>query len=186
MILLVGLGNPGKKYEHTRHNLGRMLVFNWFYDHLNETDSMTRGKFDTFNPRIDISGTCVICQTPETFMNNSGDDVQAAAHFYKIPPHNIWIVMDDLNLDFGVIRTRQSGSDGGHNGLKSILENMGTKGIPRIRIGIGNNSVIPAEDYVLQKFTKDELSLIQNDIYPKYSDLVSKSITSHFPTDTLT
>ena len=123
MILLVGLGNPGKKYEHTRHNLGRMLVFNWFYDHLNETDSMTRGKFDTFNPRIDISGTCVICQTPETFMNNSGDDVQAAAHFYKIPPHNIWIVMDDLNLDFGVIRTRQSGSDGGHNGLKSILEN---------------------------------------------------------------
>lgn len=185
MILLVGLGNPGKQYEHTRHNMGRILVEWWFMDQLSETEPMGRGKFDTLQPRIKTFDIPVLCQTPETFINLSGDAVQKAAHFYKIKPHNIWIVMDDLNLDFGVIRTRQSGSDGGHNGLKSVIEKMGTQDIPRIRIGIGHNENIPSEDYVLQPFSQQELLAIQTDIYKKLSSLLSKALSSGFPTDTL-
>ena len=184
MFLLVGLGNPGKQYERTRHNLGRILVERWAVEQGGGFEF--HKKFKCQLSHVSCHMSHVIALLPETFMNNSGDAVQTATHFYKIPSQNIWIVMDDLNLDFGVIRTRQSGSDGGHNGLKSMLEKMGTDQIPRIRIGIGNNSVIPAEDYVLQPFSDDEQSAITSDIYPKFSSLLTTALISHFPTDTLT
>ena len=217
MILLVGLGNPGKQYENTRHNMGRLLVTQWareysstFSSHKNFQALITAPFAPSQDNKPIISSLLgkrinkgvnektslmkqaeggsskVICLLPETFMNLSGEAVQKTARFYKIPDTNIWIVMDDLNLDFGIIRTRQFGSDGGHNGLKSIIEKMGTDHIPRVRVGIGYNAKIPAEEYVLQKFTDNELHLIQSDMYSKFSSIISRALTATFPTDTVT
>ena len=141
--IVVGLGNPGKKYELTRHNVGfRML------DAISEQTGIqvTRAKFQALTGSGNIAGQKVLLLKPTTFMNLSGEAVRQAANFYNIPPQRIVVIYDDVNFDPGVLRIRAEGSAGGHNGIKSIIENLVGESFPRIRVGVGKK---PRPDYDL-------------------------------------
>lgn len=154
MKLIVGLGNPGKKYEGTRHNIGFIVLDEWAYQH-RESFNKTGFKgeyFETF-----VNGEKIIFLKPTTFMNNSGEAVRAVADYYSIPVEDILVVYDDLDMDPGRIRLRQKGSAGGHNGVKSLIAHLGTDKIRRIKLGIGHpgksGTVV---HHVLSKFPKED------------------------------
>lgn len=152
----MGLGNPGKKYEATKHNVGFLSV-----DLIAQKQGVKidRLKFKSLMADIKIEGSRCILMKPQTFMNNSGEAVRDAAHFYKIPPRNIVIIFDDISLPLGQLRIRRKGSDGGHNGIKSIIYHLNSDDFPRIKIGIGGK---PHPDYdlaswVLSGFDRSEI-----------------------------
>ena len=132
--LVVFLGNPGLKYEGTRHNAGFMTA-----DALagKKGISINRVRFQALTAACELGGQRVLLMKPQTYMNLSGDAVGAAARFYKIPPEHILVVSDEVSLPIGRLRIRQKGSAGGHNGLKSIIACLGTEDFPRIRLGVG-------------------------------------------------
>ena len=132
--LLVCLGNPGDKYENTRHNVGYMVA-----DELAERQKkpIQRLKFKALTNIFTISGEKVLVMKPITYMNLSGEAARPAADFYKIPPEQVLVVSDDTALALGRLRIRQKGSAGGHNGIKSIIAHLGTQDFPRIKIGAG-------------------------------------------------
>ena len=141
--ILVGLGNPGAKYENTRHNAGFMAI-----DHVANKLGATinRSKFRALVGEATIGGKRVLLMKPQTLMNASGMAVSEAAAFYKIPVENIIVMSDDINLDVGRMRVRKSGSDGGQKGLRSIINMMSSDAFPRIRFGVGKK---PHPDYDL-------------------------------------
>ena len=156
-FLIVGLGNPGPKYEFTRHNAG-FLCMDLLAQQLGV--KIDRIKFKSVVADVAIEGSRCILMKPQTLMNNSGEAVRDAANFYKIPPEHIIILFDDISLPPGKLRIRRKGSDGGHNGIKSILYLLGSDQFPRIKLGVGAK---PRPDYdladwVLSTFQKDELS----------------------------
>ena len=157
MKLVVGLGNKGREYENTRHNMGFMLV-DRYLQYKNITDKF-KDKFNAMYIEITINNEKVIFIKPMTYMNNSGIAVRAFVDFYKLNSEDILVISDDLDLDLGKFRLRRNGSSGGHNGLKSIISHLGTDNFKRLRIGISNDKddVI---NYVLSKFSKKELSEI--------------------------
>lgn len=158
-VLLVGLGNPGQEYEQTRHNIGFACLDSF----VAKTDEMSDWKEKKDLKCLESSGqlgqTRVIAIKPTTYMNNSGEAVRAAMSFYKIPLENVVIIYDELDIDFGHIRTRVGGSSAGHNGIKSITAAAGENS-GRIRIGIGPKKPARMEtsDFVLQKFSAKELA----------------------------
>lgn len=159
MKLIVGLGNPTREYQATRHNIG--------------FDTVTR-ICDDYNIRLDlkehkaicgrgyIGGEKVIVAQPQTYMNLSGESVRALSDYYKIAPEDILVIYDDISLDVGQLRVRKKGSAGGHNGIKNIILHLGTEEFPRIRVGVGDK---PKDwdlaDYVLGRFSKEEEPLIR-------------------------
>ena len=159
MKLVVGLGNPGRRYERTRHNVG--------YGVLQELarrfgSGSAKSKFHGEVFEANLAGQRALLLSPVTYMNRSGISVQAASSFYKMPPEDLLIVCDDLNLPVAKLRLRPKGSAGGQKGLEDIVRRLGTDEFPRLRIGIGS----PPEswvwaDYVLSKFTKDEAAEIE-------------------------
>lgn len=159
VYIIAGLGNPGSKYQRTRHNVGFMAV-----DRLAEKHgaSIDRMKFQSLTARCQINGESVLLMKPMTYMNNSGEAIAEAARFYKIPPENIVIISDDINLEPGKMRIRRSGSAGGHNGLKSIIQCVGSDAFPRVRIGIGDRDrrFESLADFVLSKFTEDDMKVL--------------------------
>ena len=157
-ILLIGLGNPGREYANTRHNFGFMLI-DRIAVRLDARGLKVQSKAIVMDARYEDHK--LILAKPQTYMNLSGQSVQGLAHFYKIPNEKLMILSDDLDLPFGTIRIRASGGPGGQRGLSSILEKLGTKDIPRMRLGIDRppGRMDPA-DYVLQKFSKDETQLL--------------------------
>jgi PTH1 family peptidyl-tRNA hydrolase len=157
MRLIVGLGNPGAKYERTRHNAGFRVVRGFHTLHAQEFDGW-REKFSGLVSEGRVGGEKVVLLLPQTFMNLSGQAVREAADFWKIAPEEILVVSDDLTLPLGKLRLRRDGSAGGHNGLKDIFERFSTEDIPRLRIGIGNDMLerVPAEKFVLEPFGQDE------------------------------
>ena len=142
-FLVVGLGNPGSKYWNTRHNVGYAAL-----DALAKDLGVTvdRVKFQGLTAQANLDGHKLILLKPTTYMNLSGQSVQAAAKFYKVPPEHILVLSDDISLDPGRLRVRKSGSAGGHNGLKSIIASIGSQDFPRIKIGVGAK---PHPDYDL-------------------------------------
>ena len=153
--LIVGLGNPGDKYYMTRHNAGFLMM-----DYLSQRlgVKIDRSKFKALTAEATINGKRVLLMKPQTFMNASGEAVQAAVAFYKIPMENVVVFSDDISLDVGRIRVRRKGSDGGQRGLRSMITLMSTDEFPRIRFGIGEK---PHPDYnladwVLSEFSKDD------------------------------
>jgi peptidyl-tRNA hydrolase, PTH1 family len=157
-ILLVGLGNPGKEYEQTRHNVGFACI-DHFVSHLDEmSDWIEKKDLKCLYSSGQLGQTHVIAIKPATFMNLSGEAVQAVMSFYKIPLQQVAIIYDELDINFGQIRTRVGGSSAGHNGIKSITGLVGEE-TGRIRIGIGPKkpAQIDASDFVLQKFKAEEL-----------------------------
>ena len=159
--LIVGLGNPGDKYEFTRHNAGFMCL-DFLADKLDF--KINKLKYKSLLADVDIRGHRCLIMKPQTFMNNSGEAVRDAAQFYKIPPENVIVIYDDISLDVGKIRVRRKGSDGGHNGIKSIIYHLNSDNFPRIKVGVGKK---PAEwedlaDWVLSRFTNDELKTLHD------------------------
>lgn len=154
-FLLVGLGNPGREYKDTRHNFGFMLI-DRIAVRLNARGMKVQSKAIVTSAVYEERK--LILAKPQTFMNLSGQSVQGLAHFYKIPLTNFMVLSDDLDIPFGTIRIRAAGGPGGQRGMSSIIEQLGTREFPRLRLGIGRppGRMDPA-DYVLQNFSKDEL-----------------------------
>jgi PTH1 family peptidyl-tRNA hydrolase len=153
--IIVGLGNPGDKYYLTRHNAGFLSM-----DYLSQKygAKIDRLKFKALCGECEIGGVGVLLMKPQTFMNSSGEAVAEAAKFYKVSPENIIVIYDDINLDVARLRVRGRGSDGGHNGIKSIVSCIGCSDFPRIRIGVGQK---PHPDYdlvdwVLGSFSEED------------------------------
>ncbi len=145
-FLIVGLGNPGRKYENTRHNAGFLSI-----DALAKSLGVTidRAQFHALTARATIGDTTVLLMKPQTMMNLSGLAVQEAAMFYKLDPEQIVVISDDINLDSGKIRIRPSGSAGGQNGLKDIIKCLGSEAFARVRVGVGQK---PHPEYDLAKW----------------------------------
>jgi PTH1 family peptidyl-tRNA hydrolase len=157
-FLLIGLGNPGREYADTRHNFGFMLI-DRLAVRLNARGMKVQSKAIIMNTSYEERK--LILAKPQTYMNLSGQSVQGLIHFYKIPLTNVIILSDDLDLPFGTIRIRASGGPGGQRGLSSILERLGTKEVPRLRLGIGRPpGRMDPSNYVLQNFSKSDMQAI--------------------------
>lgn len=177
MKIIIGLGNPGEKYNGTRHNVGFFFLDQLgSHNKLNPVgESLVFSKNNKLKSEIaetQAAGEKVILVKPQTFMNLSGEAVAAVLGYYKVSPSDILVVCDDLNLRLGISRLRLSGSSGGQNGLKSIINSLGTEDFKRLRIGIAKNKVgeqesekiyesLQAKRFVLGKFTKRELPVIE-------------------------
>lgn len=161
--LVVGLGNSGDKYTFTRHNTGFMAL-----DFIAEKCGVRvdRARFKSLCADARIGEHRVLLMKPQTFMNLSGEAVREAADFYKIPPENILVLFDDINFDVGVMRIRRNGSDGGHNGIKSIIYQLNSDAFPRVKIGVGKK---PSPDYDLADY-----------VLGTYSDADKKTLFSMF------
>ncbi len=159
--VIAGLGNPGRQYAGTRHNVG-FEVIDRLADRLaiaapGNFDRVARSKFDALLLEATTDDDRLLLLKPTTYMNRSGQSVQAAARFYKVPPEHILVIVDELALPAGKIRLRASGSDGGHNGLKDVHRALGTDKYPRLRIGIDPPPAgFAGKDYVLGRFTDDQ------------------------------
>lgn len=170
MKLIVGLGNPGKQYKDTRHNIGFMFVDN-IVDKLNLKFTLDKAlKCEIL--QTNINGEKVIFMKPMTYMNLSGDSVYLVKNYYKINTEDILVIYDDLDLKTGALRIRSNGSSGGHKGIQSIINNLGTKEIKRIRIGIDKVSSDKTIDYVIGNFGKEEREIINITIEKAYDILI--------------
>ncbi len=158
-MLIVGLGNPGKEYQNTRHNFGFMVLDAWAKKQ-GASFSDTK-KFKSQIAEIKNGADRLVCVKPQTFMNLSGEAVRLVADFYKIGVGEIFAIYDDLDLPLGKTRITRNGSAGGHNGIKSLISCLGTPDFARLKLGIGRpkHAAQSAADYVLQSFTKEEISL---------------------------
>jgi|SRR5690554_5320588 len=157
MKMIVGLGNPGRKYEKTRHNIGFIVV-----DEIAKELNITayQNKFNAHIAQADYNGTKVLLVKPQTYMNLSGEAILSLANYYKIIPEDIVVINDDMDLPTGKVRIRAFGSAAGQKSLKNIIDLLKTNKIPRIRIGIDKHPHIDAADYVLGKFPKEEIPLV--------------------------
>ena len=160
MKLIAGLGNIGNKYTFTRHNVGFMLA-----DSIALNSNLTfsdNSRLKCLMTRFKTDGEDYILIKPTTFMNLSGEAVRAVVDYYKIDIKDVLIVYDDLSLNLGKIRFRADGSDGGHNGIKSVIQHLGTTNVARLKIGIGPQPSIPSEVFVLQNFSQEELETLKS------------------------
>ena len=159
MILIAGLGNPGKEYENTRHNAG-FLVLDTLAQKLGA--DLSERKHRALCGKAVIGGQKVILLKPQTYMNSSGESIRAAADYYKVPPEDILVVYDDISLAPGQLRIRAKGSAGGHNGIKSIIAHLGTQEFPRVKVGIGEKPPrMDLADYVLGHFSSGEKKIME-------------------------
>lgn len=178
MKLILGLGNPGAKYENTRHNAGFIVVSDLAQKY--GISGKSESKFNAIVGKGKIDEQDIVIAQPLTYMNLSGQAMSALMNFYKIESKDIIVVYDDLALDLGVIRFRPNGSDGGHNGIKSIIQHLGgSKNFDRLKVGIGPQPErMPSEAYVLQKFSKDEQALMK-----KVSDTCIEALEFYIEND---
>ena len=162
MYLIAGLGNPGQQYAGTRHNIGFMML-----DHFAEKNNLTftDSKWKALVSKAVIWDESVVLLKPQTFMNLSGMAVAQAVNFYKLQPANIIVIHDDLDMEFGRLKIVSGGGDGGHKGIRSIIEHLGTKNFPRIKIGIGRPPTpVPPDKYVLSTFNSEEKKMIEQEM----------------------
>lgn len=158
MKLIVGLGNPGKKYQFTKHNIGFMCL-----DHYSQDNNLTLKKDNKFNGewlRIDD----YILLKPHTFMNNSGESIRKIMDYFKIEIEDVLVIYDDLDLPLASLRLREQGGNGGHNGIKSIINHIGTQEFKRVRFGIDKNPLFETANYVLSEFSKSEMDVVKKTI----------------------
>lgn len=173
-FLLIGLGNPGREYKDSRHNIGFMLI-----DHLavrlNAHGKKLQSKAIVISTHYEERK--IILAKPQTYMNLSGQSVQGLLHFYKVPFENLLVAHDDLDLPFGTIRIRPGGGPGGQRGMASTIEKLGTQDFPRLRLGIGRPpGRMDPKDYVLQSFSKEDSKLLP-EILDRSADAVLTFVT---------
>lgn len=158
VILMVGLGNPGRSYEETRHNAGFMVV-----DNISDNFDipLARKKHDTVFGRGAIEGRDVILAKPMAFMNNSGPPIRRLAHFFKIPVSDLFVIHDDIDLVYGRLKIMEKGGHGGHKGIESLTKAFGSSDFPRLRIGVGRPDITSdVTNHVLGKFTREEEQIL--------------------------
>lgn len=171
--LIVGLGNPGKEYERTRHNMGFMAL-----DEVAKKFGITvdRAKFHAMVGEGTVGGRRVLLMKPQTYMNNSGEAVGEAANFYKIPADHVIVLHDEISFAPGLMRVRRKGSAGGHNGLKSIIAHLSSEEFPRLKIGVGAkpNPAYDLADWVLSAFSEADMKALRPvlDIIPDAVSLI--------------
>ena len=175
MKLIVGLGNPGKEYKNTRHNVG-FMVLDYILGDVN-----WKTKFNGMYYEDNVKGEKVIYVKPTTYMNLSGNCVREFVNFYKIDKKDILVIHDDLDLPFLKFRLKYKSSSGGHNGIKSMISCLGTDEIPRLKIGIDNSKNIDTKDYVLGNISKKDMEEF-NKFCKTYSDIVSLFISKDIET----
>lgn len=171
--IIAGLGNPGAEYENNRHNAGFK-----FMDHLAGKDGikLNKLKFHALCGETTIAGKRVFLMKPQTYMNNSGEAIREAAEFYKIESSHVIIVYDDIYLDPGKARIRRKGSAGGHNGIKSIIENLKTDEFPRVKIGVGTPpKEFPMVEWVLGNLSKSNAELVEG-CYGRINDALAELV----------
>ena len=177
--LVVGLGNPGREYEHTRHNVGFRVA-----ELLAERAGVKidRAKFRALTRQAEVGGCRVLLVKPQTFMNLSGEAVFLAGQFYKLPPERIVLVFDDVSLPLGRVRVREGGSAGGHNGVKSVLAQLGSDRIPRVKVGVGEkpHPDVDLADWVLSRFTPAEEKTVSEAV-ARAADAVEALISQGVP-----
>jgi PTH1 family peptidyl-tRNA hydrolase len=178
-LLIAGLGNPGRRYEDTRHNIGFMVV-----DELasREREAFRAGRGEYLLCRLKLGGREVLLQKPLTYMNLSGSAVLHALNYFKMTGDALLVIADDIHLPFGSLRFRSQGSDGGHNGLSSVIASLGTPEFARLRIGVGNDYAKGDQaDFVLATFSAEERSRL-NEIIERaangVSDFIERGIDS--------
>jgi PTH1 family peptidyl-tRNA hydrolase len=163
MKLIVGLGNPGRKYQGTRHNVGFAVLAELARRY---ATGRPRSKFHGDVVEANLDGQKALLLSPVTYMNNSGASVLAARDFFKLPEQDLLVICDDLNLPLAKLRFRPGGSSGGQKGLADIIRRLGTEEVPRLRVGIGAPpEAWDATDYVLAKFTQDEMPEIEQAVH---------------------
>ena len=161
MYIIAGLGNPGKKYENTRHNIGFITIDSLASKHNITVDKL---KFKALVGEGRISGQKVILVKPQTYMNLSGESVQEVMNFYKVDPQNLIVIYDDIDIDLGTLRIRKSGSAGTHNGMRSIVQHINSTDFPRIRIGMGGPSKGDLVDFVIGGMSKAESEVLKETV----------------------
>ena len=171
MYLVAGLGNPGKQYDMTRHNIGFHTI-DYIADELGV--KIKKLKYKSIYGECDINGEKVILVKPQTYMNLSGESISEFVKFFKIPTENVIIISDDIALETGRIRIRKKGSAGGHNGLKNIIYMLNSENFNRIRIGVGapTHPDYDLKDFVLGRFTKEEIPVLEESIIKSYKAVV--------------
>jgi len=155
--IIAGLGNPGPTYQWTRHNAGFLFLDR--LAHL-ENISISKKSFSGLSGEWNFTGNRLILLKPQTFMNLSGKSIMQALQFYKLPISNLIVIHDDLDLSFGILRLKQGGGHGGHNGLRSIMENLGKGDFVRLRIGIGKSPYGDTTDHVLGKIPSEQMEIL--------------------------
>ena len=174
MKLIVGLGNPGNEYNNTRHNIGFYMVDSYLGNSVS-----FKNKFNGLYYQTTISGEKVIFLKPQMYINLSGEVIKRYIDFFKINISDVLIIHDDLDLEVGMYRLRQSGRSAGHNGLKNIEKCLGTQEYKRLKIGISNNKNIDTKDYVLGKISSDDLLKI-NDVSKVVNNIIDDFIKLDF------
>ena len=159
MKLIVGLGNPGKEYENTRHNVGFIVLENYL------KNSNWSSNKEYLIQSINYNNEKVIFLKPLTYMNLSGIVVSKIAKYYKLSPHDILVVHDDIDLPRGKYRLKNNSSAGGHNGIKNIIKQLGTQDFSRLKIGIGSNKNMDSKNYVLNKLSTEEIKELKSNKY---------------------
>ncbi len=176
MFLVVGLGNYPKEYELTRHNIGFMSMDNFADAH--GATFKTEGKFKAEIASVNFNGEKVLLLKPLTFMNLSGEAIQKVMAFYKIDVKNLLVVYDDISLDLGKFRFRANGTDGGHNGIKSIIKCISSKDFPRLKLGIGPQpNFMKSEAFVLQNFSSEQMQTL-NKVVKKSVEAIEEFLKS--------
>lgn len=151
MKIIVGLGNPGKEYINTRHNVGYLVIDNYV------GEEKWKEKFQALYCEKSINGEKIIFVKPLTYMNLSGNAVRQFMSFYNVDIDDLFVIQDDLDLTIGTYKLKKNSSAGGHNGIKSIIQSMGSNEFPRLKIGISNDKSMDTKDYVLGRLSKSEL-----------------------------
>ncbi|MFK7779993.1 MAG: aminoacyl-tRNA hydrolase [Candidatus Gracilibacteria bacterium] len=174
MKIIIGLGNPGNKYQKTRHNVGFM-----FLEYLIQQENFGNFKSESkFKGEIStgiFNGEKVILLKPQTFMNLSGESVRKIIDFYKLDSKDIFVIYDDMSMDFSKLRFRDKGSAGGHNGIKNIITHLSDQ-FKRIKIGIGFNTNYEVSDWVLSNFNKEEINELKDEIFPEVYKLLKEKV----------
>jgi PTH1 family peptidyl-tRNA hydrolase len=174
--LIAGLGNPGSKYAQNRHNIGFQAV-----EALADLHRLTfnKSELEAQTAHGHILGHRIILAKPQTWMNDSGKAVGTLSRFYKVPPEHILVIYDDMDIPLGTVRYRTEGSSGGHRGLQSVIQHLGTRAVPRLRLGIGRppGQMDPAA-YVLQNFSEEEQDIVW-DVQRKARQLIEDWIEGH-------
>ncbi|TSO25802.1 aminoacyl-tRNA hydrolase [Lactobacillus sp. LL6] len=175
MKIIAGLGNPGKKYDRTKHNTGFMALDNYL-----EKNNLTldKDKFDGKWTKQKINGEDVVLLEPQTFMNDSGKSVAQVANFFKVKPEDVLIIQDDMDMPIGKIRIRANGKSGGHNGIKSIIRDLGTEKFNRLKIGIRHPEKTSVVSWVLTPFDKDQQKLM-DDAFNTSEGIIDDFINGH-------
>ena len=169
MKLIVGLGNPGKDYDNTRHNIGFMVIDNYL------ENATWQQKFNALYTTLNINSEKVYFIKPQTYMNLSGNSVAEFANFFKVDYKDILVIHDNLDLPLGKYRVKIDSSAGGHNGIKSIIDRLGTNSFARLKIGISHNKDYDTKDYVLGHFNKEEQDEL-NKLLPTFNKIINSFI----------